>query len=330
MGKSLDASERKFSNFRLRELAVLIALIAITLVFTFVSKNFFGVENFLNILRQVSLLGVMAVGMTLVIVSGEFDLSVGSVSGLAACVSGVLMIGGMSVWLAFIIGLVVATLFGILNGLLVTYGKIPALIVTLGTLNVARGLALIIVKGFPISISERYVKDPQLANFIFMGQGQLFGKIPMLITFLVVAFIIGYIILNKNVYGYHMRAVGGNASAARASGIDVYKIKIVAFAGCGFLAGLAGILNLSFLSNIQGTAGSGLELNVIAAVIIGGTSLSGGSGTMIGTLIGVLIMGVLKNGLVLLQVSTFWQTLIIGVVIIGAVAIDIWTRRRNA
>ena len=330
MGESLVTRERKFGNFRLRELGVLIALIAITLVFTFVAKNFFGVENFLNILRQVSLLGVMAVGMTLVIVSGEFDLSVGSVSGLAACACGVLMIGGMSVWIASIIGLAIATLFGVLNGVLVTYGKIPALIVTLGTLNVARGLALIIVKGFSISISERYVKDPQLANFIFMGQGQLFGKIPMLITFLVVAFIIGYIVLNKNVYGYHMRAVGGNASAARASGIDVYKIKIVAFAGCGFLAGLAGILNLSFLSNIQGTAGAGLELNVIAAVIIGGTSLSGGSGTMIGTLIGVLIMGVLKNGLVLLQVSTFWQTLIIGVVIIGAVAIDIWTRKRNA
>lgn len=329
MGESLVTRERKFGNFRLRELGVLIALVAITLMFTFVTKNFFGVENFLNILRQVSLLGVMAVGMTLVIVSGEFDLSVGAVSGLAACIAGVLMINGMSVWLAFIVGLAAGTLFGVLNGVLVTYGKIPALIVTLGTLNVARGLALITVRGFPISISERYVKDPQLANFIFMGQGQLFGKIPMLITFLVVAFIIGYIILNKNVFGYHIRAVGGNASAARASGIDVYKIKIIAFAGCGFLAGLAGILNLSFLSNIQGTAGTGLELNVIAAVIIGGTSLSGGSGTMIGTLIGVLIMGVLKNGLVLLQVNTFWQTLIIGVVIIGAVAVDIWTRRRS-
>ena len=330
MEESLVTRKRKFSNFKVRELGVLSALIVITLVFTFTAKNFFGIENFLNILRQVSLLGVMAVGMTLVIVSGEFDLSVGSVSGLAACVSGVLMINGMSVWLAFIIGLVIGTLFGVLNGLLVTYGKIPALIVTLGTLNIARGLALIIVKGYPISISERYVKDPQLANFIFMGQGQLFGKIPMLITFLIVAFIIGYIVLNKNVYGYHMRAVGGNASAARASGIDVYKIKIMAFAGCGFLAGLAGILNLSFLSNIQGTAGAGLELNVIAAVIIGGTSLSGGSGTMIGSLIGVLIIGVLKNGLILLQVNTFWQTLIIGVVIISAVAIDIWTRKRNA
>ena len=176
MGESLVKKEKKFSNFRLRELGVLVALIVITLIFTFITKNFFGVENFLNILRQVSLLGVMAVGMTMVIVSGEFDLSVGSVSGLAACTCGVLMIGGMNVWIASVIGLVIATIFGVLNGVLVTYGKIPALIVTLGTLNIARGLALIIVKGYSLSISERYVKDPKLASFIFMGQGQLFGR----------------------------------------------------------------------------------------------------------------------------------------------------------
>ncbi len=330
-GKKQSVSKKVLVEmFRIREIGVLMALIVLLILFSFLSPYFFSVNNLLNVVRQVSLLGIIAMGMTMIIVSGEIDLSVGAVYGLAAVVAGMLMTNGVSILLSLIFALVAGMGFGLINGMLVTYARIPALIVTLGTLNVARGAALIASKAQVIATSHRTVADPAINTFLFIGQGKLFGIIPMMSIFLVITAVVSYFIFSKTILGFHMRAVGGNKIAARASGINVMMIKIVAFVITGFLCALAGILNLSFLANVQGTVGYGLELDVIAAVIIGGTSMSGGEGTILGTTIGVLIMGVLRNGLILLGVSPFWQILIIGLVIIGAVGLDTWTSKQSA
>ena len=238
-----------------------------------------------------------------------------------------LMINGYPIWLAIIAGLAGGLFFGILNGLLVTYGRIAAIIVTLGTMNVARGAALILSKAEVISVNKRTVADPNIKAFLFSGQGKLWDVIPMMSIFLLVIAIIAYFIFHKSTFGFHMRAIGGNPLAARAAGLNVKLVKVAGFAITGFLCAVAGLLNLSFLANVQGTAGYGLELDVIAAVIIGGTKITGGEGTILGTIIGVLIIGILRNGLILLGVSPFWQILTIGVVIICAVGIDSWTAK---
>ncbi|HEY9594467.1 MAG TPA: ABC transporter permease [Spirochaetia bacterium] len=310
----------------IKEAGITLALLALFVLFSILSPYFFNLENLINVLRQVSLLGIIAMGMSLVIVCGEIDLSVGSVYGASAIVAGVMLVNGTPVWLAVILGLAVALVFGIINGLLVTYARIPAMIATLGMMNMARGLALIFSGGRVVNLSPRTVSDPSLPAFLFMGQGKIFDIPVMSIVFILVAILV-YLLFSRTILGFRMRAVGGSKNAARASGIDERVIKIVAFSIVGLLSGLAGLLNISFLGNVQGTTGQGMEMNAIAAVIIGGTSLSGGVGTIIGTVIGVLIMGVLNNGIILLGVSPFWQMTIIGAVIIVAVALDIWTRK---
>jgi ribose/xylose/arabinose/galactoside ABC-type transport system permease subunit len=316
--------------FSIREIGVAFALVLLFALFSFLSPYFFNLGNFINILRQVSLLGIIAMGMTMVIVCGEIDLSVGSIYGAAAILTGVLMTNGVAVWASMLFGLAIGAAFGFLNGLLITYARIPAMIVTLGMMNVARGLALIISNGRIVNLSARTVADPNLGAFLFLGQGKVMDLPFMIVVFLAVV-VIAYLLYGRTILGFRMRAVGGSANAAKASGIDDKVIKILAFTFVGLLSALAGLLNIAFLGNVQGTTGQGMEMNAIAAVIIGGTSLQGGEGTIIGTLIGVLIMGLLNNGINLLGVSPFWQMTIIGIVIIGAVAIDMWTKKtRNS
>jgi ribose/xylose/arabinose/galactoside ABC-type transport system permease subunit len=314
---------------RIRETGVLIALTLIFIVFSILSPYFFNSNNLINILRQVSLLGIIAMGMTMVIISGEIDLSVGSIYGASALLCGVMLTNGASLWLAILVGLGIGALFGFMNGFLITYGRIPAMIVTLGMMNVARGFALIISNGRVVNLSPRTVASPHLDWFLFAGQGKLLG-IPVMSLFFLGITAIAFLIYGRTLLGFHMKAVGGSNAAARASGINDKWIKIAAFTLVGLFSAIAGLLNIAFLSNVQGTTGQGMELNAIAAVIIGGTSLRGGEGTIIGTLIGVLIMGVLNNGIILLGISPFWQMMIIGFVIIAAVAVDMWTRQRKA
>ncbi|MCF7944518.1 MAG: ABC transporter permease [Spirochaetia bacterium] len=318
--------EKVSARTSMREVGVLLALIILIVFFSFTSPFFLRVNNLINIVRQISLLGIIAMGMTMIIVSGEIDLSVGAVYGATAITAGMILINGGLVWVAIVASLLVGSFFGILNGVLATYGKIPALIVTLGMMNIARGAALVLSGARVISLSPRTVDAAGLDFFLFLGQGKIFS-IPVISIIFIIIVIISNFLYKKTILGFRMRAVGGNSSAAKASGLNRNLIKIFAFAITGFFCAVAGILNLSFLANVQGTTGNGLELDVIAAVIIGGTSLTGGEGTIIGTLIGVLIMGVLKNGIVLLGVSPFFQMLIIGMVIIGAVAIDMWSRK---
>ena len=314
--------------FSVKETGILLGLIGLIIVFSLTSPVFLTLNNLVNIVRQISLMGIMAVGMTMVIVSGEFDLSVGSIYGMAGIILALLMTSGVPIWLSVVIALISGATAGVLNGAITTYGRVPSLIVTLGMLNIARGFALVLSGGLNIGISKRTVADPILDAFIFIGRGKIWGLIPpMTIAFVVVIFI-GIVFFHKNIIGFRMKAVGGNPDAARVSGINVRLIKILAFVISGTLAALGGIINISFLSNATGILGQGLELDVIAATILGGTSLTGGEGTIAGTVIGVLIIGVLRNGLVLVGVSPFMQMMIIGGVLIAAVAMDMWSRRK--
>ncbi|MGA2479831.1 MAG: ABC transporter permease [Spirochaetia bacterium] len=316
--------------FKVRETGVLLALLILFVFFSLANKYFLGVTNLLNVVRQVSLLGIIALGMTMVITCAEIDLSVGAVYGLASTIAGMMMTkGGLPIWLALLLTLIVCVAVGAFNGILVTWGRIPALIVTLGMMNIARGGALILSQAQVIGINYRTVADKGVNNFLYIGQGKLFDTVPMLALFFAVLAIFAYLMFNRTIFGFHMRAVGGNPVAARAAGLNSARVKIIAFSVLGLLCGITGILNLSFLGNVQGTVGVGLELDVIAATIIGGTSLAGGSGTIIGTIIGVLIMGVLRNGIMLMGISPFWQVALIGVVVIGAVAVDVWTTARK-
>jgi ribose transport system permease protein len=312
-----------------REIGLLIALILLSLVFTLLSPVFLSSRNLLNTAQQISLVGIMSIGMTFVIISGEIDLSVGSTFGLASMCSGLMMTAGHSIWWSVAVGLLVGLFVGLINGLLTTYGRLPSFIVTLGALSVVRGATQIVSNGLPATVDNTSVHDSALNGFIYLGQGQAFEQIPVQAIFMIVLMIIGGVVLAMTTYGFRVYAVGGSARAARIAGVNAARVKIIAFMIMGFLAALAGILSLSFLQNVSPESGTGLELNVIAAVIIGGSSLAGGEGSILGTLIGVAIMGVLSNGLVLLGVSPFWQTAFIGAVIIAAVAIDKWLPGRG-
>lgn len=322
-------SMRRF--FSARETGVFIALVLMCVVLTFASPNFLTVKNLLNVGRQVSLLGIMAVGMTFVLISKEIDLSIGSIYAMVGLGTGILLTNQLGVFPAIILGLILGAVLGFVNGWLSTYGQLPSFITTLGMLSAVRGLALLITNGQPVTINESFgISKQVIEQFYFLGQGQLFGIIPMQLVFFVFVLAIGYILLSRTVLGFQVYAVGGNEKAARVSGIRTKNVKIMAFVMMGILAGLSGILSLAFLPSGQaGRTGLGLELDVIAAAVIGGASLAGGEGTMLGTLIGVLIMGILRNGLVLLGISPFWQTTIIGLVIVLAVGVDKWSRSKR-
>jgi len=312
--------------FRGRETGVLVALLFMCLTLALLNDRFLTSTNLLNIGRQVSLLGIMAVGMTFVLISGEVDLSVGSTYAFGGLASGLLILAGWPLLVAILGGVACGTAIGIVNGLLSTYGRLPSLIATLGTLSMVRGLALILTDGRPVTVNARNGADSStLARFEWMGQGTL-GGIPMQLVFFVLVAAAGWVILARTGFGFRVFAVGGSPKAARVSGISVSAVKIWAFTLMGSLAAFAGILSLAFLPSGQaGRTGLGLELDVIAATIVGGTSLAGGEGTILGTILGVLIIGVLRNGLVLLGVSPFAQEFMIGLVIVVAVAIDKWT-----
>jgi ribose transport system permease protein len=309
-----------------REFGVFMALVVICVVLTILNDRFLTTTNLLNIGRQISLVGIMAVGMTFVLVSSEVDLSVGSTYGFCGIVLGMLMVAGYPLAVAIVVALGAGAVIGLINGLLSTYLRLPSLIATLGMLSMVRGAALIMTDGKPVTVNAKNGVDAtDLAIFGFIGQGRLFG-VPMQLVFFIVVAALGWFLLSRTSFGFRTFAVGGSAKAARVSGINVASVKIWALTLMGVLAALAGMLSLAFLPSGQaGRMGLGLELDVIAATIVGGTSLAGGEGTILGTVLGVLIIGVLRNGLVLTGVSPFAQEFLIGLVIVVAVAIDKWS-----
>lgn len=302
----------------------LAALLLMMLAMTFLSDNFATSENMFNVLRQVSVNLCISVGMTMVILTGGIDLSVGSILALSGAVAAGLLRNGISLpgsdtFIGFtFLGAVLAALLvggalGFFNGLMITRFKVPPFVATLAMLTIGRGLTMLYTNGYPITgLGE---------SFAYLGTGWLLG-IPMPV-WLALVIILGFVFfMRKSRTGRYIYAIGGNEKATLLSGININKVKIAVYTLTGVLCAVAGLLVTARLDSAQPNAGSGYELDSIAAVVIGGTSLSGGKGTIIGTVIGALIIGVLNNGLVLLDVSPFWQQVIKGLVILLAVILD--------
>ena len=283
-------------------------------VFPKTSGSFFTRQNIFNVLRQISTTLFLACGMTMVIILGGIDLSVGSIIALSGCISaGCVARYNLPLPIALLMGLLVGLLVGMFNGAVISKTTIPAFIVTLATMNIAKGLAYVYTGGSPVRVVTK--------EWQFLGAGYV-GIFPTPVVILVIVLIITAIIMNKTKMGRHMYAVGGNQQAAEFSGIKVEKVKFFVHAFSGLMAGLAGIVLASRMYSGQPTAGDGAEMDAIAAVVVGGTSMAGGSGKIGGTIIGGLIIGVLNNGLNLLNVNSFWQYVVKGVVILLAVFLD--------
>lgn len=278
------------------------------------SKSFFTQKNIFNVLRQISSNLYLACGMTMVIILGGIDLSVGSIIALSGCIAaGWVSRYNLPIFAAILVGILVGLIIGMFNGLVISKTTIPAFIVTLATMNIAKGLAYVYTGGSPVRVVTK--------EWQFLGAGYI-GPVPTPVVILGVILIITALIMNKTKIGRHIYAVGGNAQAAQFSGINVNKVKFFVHAFSGIMAGVAGVVLASRMYSGQPTAGEGAEMDAIAAVVVGGTSMAGGSGKIGGTIIGGLIIGVLNNGLNLLNVNSFWQYVVKGSVILLAVYLD--------
>ena len=298
------------------ELTTVIALIILMAVITIINSNFLTANNLLNLLLQVTSNALIAFGMTFVILTGGIDLSVGSILALSSALTTGLLGSGMPVTLAILISLILGCILGMMNGLLISYGKLAPFIVTLATMTIFRGATLVYTNGNPITkgLSDTFL-------FQFLGQGYIVG-IPFPVIIMFIVFIVLYVLLHKTAFGKSVYAIGGNEKAAYISGVKLNKVKIIIYSISGIMASISGLIITSRLSSAQPTAGASYEMDAIAAVVLGGTSLSGGKGRILGTLIGALIIGVLNNGLNIIGVSAFWQQVVKGVVILIAVLID--------
>jgi len=298
------------------------ALIALVIVMAFSQPAFLTRPNLINILKQASITGILAVGMTMVLLTGGIDLSVGSVLGVAcmAAAFATTEAQGWSILVAFLIGIGVGAVLGFINGVGIAYVGFAPFIMTMATLSVARGLALVSTNNRPIfNLSEKFI---DVSNSIYFG-------LPSLIYYFMGVAILVYILTEKTVFGKWIFAVGGNENAARYSGIDVKRVKLIIYTIMGSLSGLTGVLMASRITSGNPVVGDGYELDAIAACVIGGVSLSGGSGSVVGTVIGVLILGVISNGFDILGISSNYQRIMKGLVILFAVFIDIRSRARK-
>ncbi|MEK4494430.1 ribose ABC transporter permease [Ureibacillus sp. FSL W8-0352] len=305
----------KSSKEIISKLGPLIGLILLIIVVSILNPSFLTISNIFNVLRQVSISAIIAFGMTFVILTGGIDLSVGSTLALTGAVAASLLAGGFDPILSMGIALILGLILGGINGVIITKGKVAPFIATLATMTVYRGLTLVYTNGKPISGLGDH------ASFQLFGKGYFLG-IPIPVITTLITFGILYFILHKTTFGRRVYAVGGNEEAAKLSGINADRVKIAVYAISGFLAALSALILTSRLNSAQPTAGQSYELDAIAAVVLGGTSLNGGKGWIFGTLIGALIIGVLNNGMNLIGVSSFWQQVVKGIVILLAVLLD--------
>nr|WP_239584841.1 ribose ABC transporter permease [Chryseomicrobium aureum] len=299
----------------IQKLVPFLGLFLIVTIITILNPDFLSVSNLLNVLRQVSINAIIAFGMTFVILTGGIDLSVGSILALTGAVTAGMMAGGTDPILAMLLGLILGALLGAVNGVLIAKGNVAPFIATLATMTIYRGLTLVYTEGRPISGLGDSL------TFQMLGKGYFLG-IPVPVVTMLISFGILYFILKKTTFGRRVYAVGGNEEASKLSGIKTGRIKIYVYSLTGFLSALAALILTSRLNSAQPTAGQMFELDAIAAVVLGGTSLTGGRGWIVGTLIGALIIGVLNNGLNLIGVSSFFQQVVKGLVILFAVLID--------
>lgn len=303
-----------------RQFGTLIGLVIVMAVFWILSPYFLTVSNLMNIAEQTSINAMIAVGMTFVIITAGIDLSVGSI----VAFSGVVLAGAMHAEvpepLAVLVGLLIGSMCGLVNGLLISYGRLPPFIATLGMMSVARGAALFYTEGRPLSGFS--------PEFRFLATGEVLG-IPAPVVIMIVIYVVAHFVLNRTKLGRYTYAIGGNEEAANLSGINTRLVKTIIYSLCGLLSGMAAVILTARLNSAQPIAGMMYELDAIAASVIGGTSLMGGEGKISGTLIGAFIMGILRNGLNLLGISSFTQQIVIGSVIICAVLVDMALRKRR-
>lgn len=313
------ALRQNFLSHYGRQLGTLSGLFGLALVLWALTPHFLTVSNLLNIAEQATIIAIIAVGMTFVIITAGIDLSVGSTLAFAGVVMASALHRELPLPLALMVGLGTGLFCGLLNGLLITIGRLPPFIATLGMMSVARGAALMFTEGRPISGFS--------GDFRALATGEAL-RVPIPVIIMIVVYVIAHFVLRRTKLGRYTYAIGGNEEAALLSGVNVKLYKTLVYGLAGMLGGLAAILLTARLNSAQPIAGMMYELDAIAATVIGGTSLLGGEGTVLGTLIGALIMAVLRNGLNLLGVSSFIQQVVIGSVIIIAVLIDMALKRR--
>lgn len=318
--KSVNTGDAKVKFASLySKYGMFVILLVIFVASALISPNFIKISNLLNILRNMSPTGLAALGMTFILILGMIDLSVGSVMAFAGCVACIIARDTGLVLVAIIVAILIGGVFGVLNGFIVTKFGIPAFIMTLGTQYIARGAALLATGAFPVS----NMGD----DFRILGQGYLFKVIPIPIIIMIVFMILGWVVLNRTKFGRYVFASGGNAQAARASGISVERTVLNAFTLHGCLVGLAGAMLMSRLNSGQPSGAQNYEFFAITAAVVGGTSLMGGMGNILGTFIGAFIVGILDNILLLQGVDTYWQYIIKGIVIVLAVIVDFRTKK---
>ncbi|SHJ00984.1 ribose ABC transporter permease [Halodesulfovibrio aestuarii] len=310
-------TQKKTLTTKLIEQKTLIALIIMIVVVSLLNPHFFTTGNILNILRQTAVNAIIAVGMTMVILTAGIDLSVGSILALCGAIGASLIASELPVLVAIGASLTAGAIVGGVTGIIIAKGKVQAFIATLVAMTLVRGLTLVYTDGRPISTGFTDVAD----NFATIGTGYLLG-VPVPVWIMAITFLTAWYLLNHTRLGRYIYALGGNEAATRLSGINVDRIKITVYALSGLLSALAGLIVTSRLSSAQPTAGAGYELDAIAAVVLGGTSLMGGKGSIIGTLLGALIIGFLNNALNLLDVSSYYQMIAKALVILLAVLID--------
>lgn len=303
---------RRLPFLKGQEAGLVGVIVVLSVAFSFVNPNFLTTDNLRNVLVAVAVVGIMSIGQCFVIIAREIDLSVGSVMGLSGLCGAWLMAAGLNPWVAVALAIGVGAAAGFVNGLIVVLFRVNSFIATLGMLSVARGLTQVISGGLPIMV------DPEV---MFLGQGS-FLDIPVQVLIFLGLVIVGQFILKRSVIGQRIVAVGDNDEAARLSGIPIASTRIAVFVVSGALAAIAGIVYTAQVSVAEAQAGTGLELDVIAAVVIGGASLSGGRGSILGAMLGAYLLGALRNAFILLELSPFLQQMSVGLVIVLAAIFD--------
>ncbi len=304
---------KKYVQFR--ELPILLYVICIIIIFSTMIDGFFTVKSFENISRQITTIGIVSVGMTMVILTGGIDLSVGAILSFAINIGGQGIVLGWPIWFVYLVILGLGVILGLLNGFLVTRIAVPALIITLGTMNIYRGITMVITKGIYITGIP--------ASFQLVGK----GFVPLVFFLIVLGIFIFYTLATR--FGRNLFAIGEGGQSALYSGVPVNRYKIIAYTLSGFLSALAGIILVGKSGFIQPQAGVGYEMSAIAAVVIGGTSIFGGSGSILGTFLGSIFMGLIIAGLIMMAINPFWIGFITGILIIFAIALDSLRHRRK-
>lgn len=308
--------------FRGRETGIALVVVIMVVFLSLATDTFFTASNLAVVSRVIALNTIIAIGMTLVILIGGIDLSVGSVVAITSVMIGLTMVrASMPIWLSILFGIMTGMLIGFVNGMLIVRTKVPPFIITLGMMGLARGAALVITKGSSISgFPDAYLP---------LGQGFIFTYIPIPVVVAAVIAIIAHIVLSRTTFGRRIYLLGSNEEATLLSGINVSRMKVIVFTICSSLAAVEAIVETSRMSTGQPASGSGYELTAIGAVIIGGASMSGGEGTILGTILGAILLGLITNGLILMGISAYWQQVFSGTIIILAVALDTWRRNQD-